>query len=50
LAGLVEIERLIVVKQVTLAVVCGAAAGLLVAELWAPFNGQRLHETKKTKE
>ena len=47
LPGFVEIERLVVVKQVAIAVVRGAAARLLIPELRAPLNGQSLL-TKRT--
>lgn len=46
LARLVEIERLIVVEQVTLAVVRCRAARLLVAELRAPLDRQRLIQNR----
>lgn len=49
LTGFVEVERLVVVEQVALAVVGGAAPGLLIPELRAALDGQSLSTKKRKK-
>ena len=49
LTGLVKVERLVIVEQIAFAVVSGCTARLLIAELRASLNGQRL-ESEKTRE
>jgi hypothetical protein len=46
LTSFIEIERMSVVEHVTLSVVRGRTAGLLIAELRAPLDGQRLSDDK----
>jgi len=47
LTSFVEVEWLVIVEEITLAVIRGAAARDLVTELRTPFDGQRLHRRRE---